>query len=95
MIWGPSLVVVLEVQDYLLAALEVVVSTWVVGAWVEEVEVGVEEAQLTVSTVVVMEGEVVLEWVWPRGAQDMVRHPMLRELTAPNVMCPVLAEYPE
>jgi hypothetical protein len=85
------------VQDCLLAALEVLVSTWVVGAQQEVVVVGVEaeEVELTVSTVVVVEREVVLEWVQPCGAQDMVPHPMLRALTAPSVMFPVLPEYPE
>jgi hypothetical protein len=54
-----------------------------------------EEVELTVSTVVVVEREVVLEWVQPCGAQDMVPHPTLRVLTALSVMFPVLAENPE
>jgi hypothetical protein len=65
----------------------------VVVTWQEEVEA--LEVELTVSTVVVMEREVVLKWVQSRGAQDTVPHPTLRVLTAPSVMFPVLAEYPE
>jgi hypothetical protein len=62
--------------------------------WQEE-RVEAEEAELTVSTVVVVETEVVLEWVQSCGAQDTVPRPTLRVLTAPSVMFPVLAEYPE
>jgi hypothetical protein len=57
-----------------------------------------EEVELTGSTVVVavvVEGEVVLEWVQPCGAQDMVLHPTLRVLTVLSVTFPVLAEYPK
>jgi len=80
------------VQDCLLEALEVLVLTWVVEVW-EGVEV--EEAEQAESTVVVTGREVALEWVQACGAQDMVPHPMLRELTPPNVMSRVLAGHPE
>jgi hypothetical protein len=68
----------------------------VVGAWQEVVEEEeAEEIGLIVSTVVVVEREVVLEWVQPCGAQDMVPRPTSRVLTALSVMFPELAEYPE
>jgi hypothetical protein len=84
------------VQYCPLAALEVLVSTWVVGEWEGVVEeVGAEEAEPAANTVVVAEREEVLEQVQAHDAQDMVRRPMWRELTALNVTSQVLAEYPE